>query len=394
MSQEPALRRVVIAGSGLIGTSVGLALRSAGVAVHLLDRDVTALRLACDLGAGEAGEPDEDPDVVVVAVPPRSAAEVITSLQRTYVHSTFSDVGSIKSQLDVELKTLGADPVRFVGGHPMAGRERSGAGAARADLFEGRPWVLTPTAHTSPGALGLVEDLVRACGATPVVMDSARHDLAVALVSHTPQLVASLTAARLAGADADLLALAGQGVRDLTRIADSDPGLWVEILAANAGPVLAVLDALAADLDTVRTELAGLAPAARTTKLQHDTAISSLSDLSTNRPPAAPAWAPDPAALPGTRDVLQRGNEGRAHLPGKHGAAPAIFATVPVVVADRPGELARLLVASGEAGVNVEDVTIEHSPGQPVGLVELSVRPELAARLAAELARAGWSVHV
>ena len=94
------------------------------------------------------------------------------------------------------------------------------------------------------------------------------------------------------------------------------------------------------------------------------------------------------------RGVLERGNEGRRHLPGKHGAAPATFATVPVVVDDRPGELARLLVASGHAGVNVEDVRIEHSPGQPVGLVELAVRPELVATLADALTRAGWAVHL
>lgn len=385
---------VLVVGAGLIGSSVGLALRARGATVHFLDRDPTALRLAVELGAGVAGAPDTDPELVVVAVPPASTGKVILGLQRKYLQSIFSDVGSAKSHLQRELERSDADMTRFVGGHPMAGRERSGAGAARADLFEGRPWVLTPTAASSGRARSLLEGFVLACGATPVVMDAERHDLAVALVSHTPQLVASLTAARLAGADDDLLALAGQGVRDLTRIADSDPALWVEILTANAVPVLAVLDGLAADLDGVRADLRGLVaesagiPTESAGRLAY-TEASRGSDLSTSRGTGSPVSGP----LPAVRRVLERGNEGRRHLPGKHGAAPVVFAAVPVVVADRPGELARLLVASGDAGVNVEDVTIEHSPGQPVGLVELSVRPEQAARLAAALTDAGWSVH-
>src|SRR5690349_20530264 len=119
----------------------------------------------------------------------------------------------------------------------MAGRERSGPAAARSDLFEGRPWVVTPSPGSEGGRIRAVVSVAQACGATPVVMDPAAHDRAVAVVSHLPQLAASLVAARLLDCEHEALALAGQGVRDVTRLAASDPELWVQILASNAEPV-------------------------------------------------------------------------------------------------------------------------------------------------------------
>ncbi len=201
---------------------------------------------------------------------------------------------------------------------------------------------------------------MRLCGADLVLMTPERHDQAVALISHVPQVVASLMAARLLGAPDDLVALSGQGVRDVTRIAASDPGLWTEILLANRAHVAAVLDGLAADLESVRAAIAepGTVEAAR--------AISEL---------------------------IGRGNQGQARIPGKHGAPRTVYVSVPVIVPDEPGELARLFVAAGQAGVNVEDVRIEHSPGHPVGLAELLVRPESADVLAAALVASGWALH-
>ncbi len=130
---------------------------------------------------------------------------------------------------------------------------------ARADLFEGRPWVITPSGGADELTLRRVRALVALCGADVVFADAGRHDEAVALVSHAPQVVASLMAARLVQADADLVALAGQGIRDVTRIAASDAALWTEILAGNAGRVAPVLEPLAADLDAVRNALSALA---------------------------------------------------------------------------------------------------------------------------------------
>lgn len=360
-SVDSRLERVLVVGAGLMGTSVALALTATGVEVHLVDHDLAALALAVDLGAGTDRPPIGDPDVVVLAVPPAAVARVLADVQRLYPSSTFTDLSSVKSRPQAEAESLGLDLTRYVGGHPMAGRERTGAGAARADLFEGRPWVLTPGPTTSPAALRLVEELVRRCRADLVVMSPERHDRAVALVSHAPQVLASLMAARLEPSDPDLVALAGQGLRDVTRIAASDPALWTEILTANAPFVSAVLDGVAADLAEVRAALAAA-----------DTAEGAAAV----------------AAL------LARGNAGRARLPGKHGAPAATYTAVPVVLPDRPGELARIFDAAGDAGINVEDVSIEHSPGQPVGLVELSVRPEAATALAEALRRRGWAVHL
>jgi len=354
------LRSCLVVGTGLIGTSVALALRRSGVSVHLRDRDPLAVRRAADLGAGEPSEPQGRVDVAVVAVSPSATARVVTDLLDGGVAATVMDTAGVKAEIVDDVRRLSSAPSRFVGTHPMAGRERSGPGAARADLFEGRPWVVESGAE--PPARRQAEALVALCGGVPVAMSADEHDVAVALVSHVPQVAATLVAARLADGRADALALAGQGVRDVTRVAASDADLWVDVLVANAEPVARLLTDLGADLDAAVTALHALAA--------------------------------DPGgSRRALRDLLVRGNAGRARLPGKHGAPPTPYVVVPVVVADRPGELARLLADAGAAGVNVEDIRIEHSPGQPVGLVELSVSPGVDEQLTAALTGLGWVVH-
>ena len=375
---------VLVVGTGLIGTSVGLALRAEGLQVHLEDVDTSRAALAADLGAGSSGAPETEPALVVLAVPPAAVALVVEGLARRYLHATFTDVASIKSHVQVDIEAMDGLSGRFVGGHPMAGRERSGAAVARGDLFEGRPWVLTPTPATDDLALTRARALVAACGADLVIVDAARHDEAVALVSHAPQVVASLMAARLVDADADLVALAGQGVRDVTRIAASDAGLWTEILGANADLVRPVLDQLAADLDAVRHALGTLGAAG---DHRGDESAGREIGESTKRD------SDSELAAGVLTELLERGARGRARLPGKHGGRPTSYTAVQVVVSDQPGELARLFVAADHAGVNVEDVTIEHAAGHPVGVVELMVQPEAAARLAEALRGGRWIVH-
>jgi prephenate dehydrogenase len=252
-----------------------------------------------------------------------------------------------------------------VPGHPLAGRERSGPAAARGDLFLGRTWALSPTPATTTEAVEAVTALARACGAEPLTTDATEHDRAVALVSHAPHVVSAAMAARLAEAEEVALNLAGPGVRDVTRIAAGDPGLWTGILGANAQPVADVLEAVATDLAVTASVLRAGAE-------------------------AGDAGAEAAAGVLG--DLLSRGNTGRARIPGKHGGRASSYAIVSVVIPDRPGELALLFQAAGVAGVNIEDVTIEHSPGLPVGIAELSVKPEAAERLAGELRGRGWSV--
>ena len=353
--------KVAVVGTGLIGTSVALALREKGSQVWLTDSDPAAARLAADLGAGELLHKGVTADVAVIAVPPAAVAAILAAAQARNMARCYTDVASVKQLPVAQARAAGCDLTCFVPGHPLAGREKHGPAAARADLFLGRTWALCPEPETSAQATETVTDLVRACGAVPLRTDAAAHDRWVALISHAPHLVAAAMAARLEAAPAQALDLTGQGLRDVTRIAAGDTALWAQILTANAAPVAEVLAAVAADL----------AEAARTL--------------------AQEAEGEDPEKTVAT--LLDRGQAGVARIPGKHGGAPRPFAVVQVVIPDQPGELARLFQATGAAGVNIEDVRIEHSPGLPVGVAELSVRPAEAGTLLDALEAGGWPVR-
>jgi prephenate dehydrogenase len=372
---EPGRRRedfgvVRIVGTGLLGTSIGLAL-GGGAKVLLADPSPTALALARDVGAGVVDDGAATPDLVVVASPPDVTAKVVLEQLHLHPHATVTDVASVKLGVVQQLAASGADLRRYVGGHPMAGRERSGPVASRADLFMGRPWVVCPAPATEPDRVEQVRRLASALGAAPVTMPAAEHDSAVALVSHVPQVAASLVAARLAHATDGAVSLAGQGLRDVTRIAGSDPTLWAQILAANAGPVGEVLRELRSDLDDVLEALGALGAEA-----------------------AARTWPPREAV--GARGTLARlvaaGNDGRDRIPGKHGGAPTSFAVVTALLPDSPGQLARLFSDIGEAGINVEEFSLEHAPGMPVGLAEVSVLPAVRGALEEALITRGWHV--
>ncbi|KQS97357.1 prephenate dehydrogenase [Cellulomonas sp. Leaf395] len=357
---------VRIVGTGLLGTSVGLALTTHGVDVVLHDPSRTALALARDVGAGRPAGPDDSaPALIVVAAPPDVTADVVRAELEAYPDAVVTDVASVKGYVLAELKAAGADLTRYVGSHPMAGRERSGPAAAVPDLFLGRPWVITDSGASDPDAVLAVRSLAVDLGAVPVTMDADAHDAAVAAVSHVPQVAASLVAARLRGADDAALVLAGQGLRDVTRLAASDPALWTSILAANAAAVGDVLRDLRADLDTV---------------------IDALGH-------AAAADGPETVELGALATLAQAiadGNAGVARIPGKHGGAQRVYGVVTVLVPDAPGELARLLTEVGEAGVNLEDLHLEHAAGRPVGMAEISVLPGRVEHLEAELTARGW----
>lgn len=332
---------VRIVGSGLLGASIGHALRAKGVDVVLSDASPAQLRLAIDYGAGRAAREDDAPALIVVAVPPDVTADVIEDELSRFPAAVVTDVASVKLEPYRALRDRGVDLTRYIGSHPLAGRERGGAISARADLFIGRPWVVCRDEETRGADLALVEALALDVGAMPLEMTPEEHDRSVALTSHVPQVVASLLAARLADADEGSLRLAGPGVRDTTRIAASAPELWVQILGANAAPVVDVLDALAEDLREVSAAL---------------------------RDPDAPGSRRTVA------DAIRQGNEGVERLPGKHGQNRR-FETLVVMVDDTSGQLARLFSDLGELGVNVEDLRLEHSPGAQFGLAEISVAP-------------------
>lgn len=356
------LRSVLIVGSGLIGTSIGLALRELGIDVALDDAAAGRLALAVELGAGRLPSPGEIFDVAVVAVPPQSTPAELLRLQRLGLARTYTDVASAKAKPQAEAEAAGVDMATYVGGHPIAGRERSGPAAAHSDLFVGRPWVVTSTAAALPRAIGHVHALALACGAVPVHMPADDHDAALATVSHLPHLVASILAAQLVGAPDTTVGLGGTGLHDTTRVAAGDPELWTQILVANARHLAAALGAFAADVHRTADDLERIAEG-------------------------------DHAAVGALTEILHAGALGRARVPLKRGEPAAGFATVPIVVRDEPGQLAALLRALGGAGINVEDVRVEHEPGRPVGVVELDVRDDAVPALIACMRESGWQVY-
>ena len=364
--------RVRIVGTGLIGASLGMALSRKGFQVSLDDPSPTAAALARDLGAGAlAADTAGVPDVVVVAAPPDVVAAEVARELLAWPNAVVTDAASVKGAVlkalqDIALQDKGVDLSRYVGSHPMAGRERSGVVAAQVDLFEGRSWVVAPGPQASAGAIEVVRQIAAAAGSAVLVMTPDEHDAAVAVVSHVPQIAASLVASRLRDLPAGAVALSGQGIRDVTRIAASDPSMWTQILSGNAPAIRAVLESLAEELDAVLVALRHLES------------------------------EPNDGAV-GARAVLARavadGNAGQARIPGKHGAAPTTYASVVVVVPDEPGALGRLLRDVGEAGVNMEDLHLEHGVGQPFGLADLSVLPAAVQPLMTALSSLGWRVH-
>ncbi len=345
---------VQIVGTGLVGTSIGLALRRAGIEVLLTDSSGDHLRTARGLGAGRLATAEDRPQLVVVAVPPDALGPVIAQALET-PDVVVTDVGSVKSRPLAAVDHL-EGVARYVGSHPMAGSERSGPLAASAALFDGRPWAVTPHDASDPGAVELVVALAVLCGAVPVRLSPADHDRAVAHTSHVPHLLSSLVAAQLLDAPREHLSLSGQGVRDVTRVAAGDPGLYGQIVSANSDQVLA-------QLLSVRNRL--------------DDVIHAL----------------DQGDRGSLDELLRDGQAGTRAIPGKHGGPTRATESLFVAVPDHPGELARVFADAGASGVNIEDVHMDHDPGRPVGLLELTVEEGRAEHLMVSLESRGWTTH-
>lgn len=342
---------VRIVGSGLIGTSIALALSAKGIAVTMVDSDGGRAALAQDLVGGSVSH---GVDLVILALPTSKIELVIDEEFALNPRAAFMDVGSVKTKPLHQIEVNPTLARRFCGTHPMAGREIAGPEAARSDLFEGRPWIYTPTATCEDDVRTLVVGLIESLGASAIEMTADEHDSAVALISHLPQISASLLAQQLDEGDPDWLALAGQGLRDSTRIAASEPRLWREIISMNREKIRPLLIRMNQDL----ADLIG--------DFDDDSSIE---------------------------EFIARGRVGRAHIPGKHGGKPRDYTYLPIVIEDKPGQLAALFHECAEVAVNIEDLSIEHSPGQFKGLITLALSASDAERLAAHLDARGWSVH-
>ena len=341
-------RRAAVVGTGLIGGSIGLALRARGWHVTGRDRDPDRSALALALGAIDAVGHDPTAEVSFIATPVGSvAAEARVALEGPGV---VTDVGSAKASI-----VRGIDDARFVGGHPMAGSEQEGVEGADANLFSGAVWALTPVESTDPAAHSLVRSVVASLGAEVVELAPERHDELVAMVSHVPHLTAA-TLMRLASGRADehgvLLRLAAGGFRDMTRVAAGHPGIWPDICVENAPAIVELLTSLERALAEVR----GLVAAA------------------------------DRAGLLAT---LEEARSARVNLPSRF-VQPDRLAELRVPVPDRPGVLAEITTLATELGVNIDDLEIAHSSEGDAGVAILLIDLGSVDRLVSALAARGY----
>ncbi|HOE97071.1 MAG TPA: prephenate dehydrogenase/arogenate dehydrogenase family protein [Candidatus Sumerlaeota bacterium] len=246
-------QRLVIHGVGLLGGSLGLAVRRQRLAHRVvgLGRSAEKLARARDLGALDEFQTDPaaalaGADAVVLAIPPVQIRESFAQIAPYLERGTFvTDVGSVKARIVEAAEANLPSHARFVGSHPMAGSEKTGAHHARADFYVGYPCLLTPTGRTAPEALALARALWEAVGSRVVELDPARHDRLLAGISHLPHVVAAAliqTLTRHLAPAAELGGLCGQGLRDTTRVAGGDTEIWRQILTENAEEVLACLD--------------------------------------------------------------------------------------------------------------------------------------------------------
>lgn len=345
------VRSVRIVGAGLIGTSIGLALAAKNIAVEMIDVDSRNQALAQDLTGGVS---IAEPELIILATPLRSLSQVIDEQYKLNPNSTFMDVCSVKVEPLQKVKASKLPLKQFIGTHPMAGREVGGAESARADLFLSRSWIITPDSQSDPEAVTKVKWLVQLLGATCVELDAASHDAAVARVSHLPQITATLLASSLHGVAPDWLDLAGAGLRDTTRIAASDENLWKEIISSNSQEIKALLTNLHTELGEI---------------------IDAVDDQEK------------------IAAFMRKGREGRKLIPGKHGGKAREYTYVPIVIDDKPGQLGAIFNECAAMSVNVEDLVIEHSPGQLNALITLALSADDAVKLSNHLSSIGWNVH-
>jgi len=309
-----------VAGLGLIGGSIGLALTARGWHVSGDDLDPARIERGISMGCIAAAGIDPGAEITFVATP---VLAVVDQVKRAIAKTSgvVTDVGSVKNGI-----ALAIDDPRFVGGHPMAGSELEGIDGADGTMFQGAVWVLTPTASTADETFSAVAAVVNELGAEVIALPPDRHDQVVAVISHVPHLAAATLmglASERAEEHAALLRLAAGGFRDMTRIASGHPAIWLDICAENRTAILSALDGLIDGLREMREVVS----------------------------------ADDRGALLG---LLQRAREARANLPSRVNQ-PSELAEVRIPILDRAGAAAEIFTLAAELGVNIADFEVVHS---------------------------------
>ena len=325
------MRSAAVVGTGLVGASVGIGLSVQGWEVCGWDTDPDHLDQAVAMGAVSAAaaslpEAVNGAELVVLATPPRVTVSILSNLR---TNALVTDVAGIKQPVVAAATGM----ARFVGGHPMAGREVSGPVGASGDLFRGATWVLT-TDYADPADREEMAEVVRSLGAQPVEMTAAEHDRNVALVSHLPMVLAAALVDRLATAGRSADAMVAGGFRDLTRIALSSSDWWADLLVSNRGSLSPVLREMVAGLQEWVDHLESMEQ----------------------------EWV---------LDLLGSARHARAAL-----AAPE--EGLGVLLEDQPGEIARVGQALAASGVDLRDLQLRHATHGGGGVLTLSVRPEEA----------------
>lgn len=349
-----AVRKASVIGTGLIGASIGLALRERGWWVSGSDATDGLAQQAADAGAFDALGLDADADIVFVATPVGAIVDVARAALAACPRAVVTDVGGVKGSIVAAI-----DDPRFVGGHPMAGSEQIGLDGADADLFEGAAWILSPGSSTSDLAYTTVREVVSSLDAEVLTIDAARHDELVAVVSHVPHLAAAtlVTVARdRAEEHRSLLRLAAGGFRDMTRIASGSPTIWPDVCDQNRTAILDTLDRLIVGLDQVRTVV-------------------------------------DTGDREELHALLTEAQRVRRSLPSRpDGQGP--HAEVRVPIPDRPGALAAVAVVATEAGINLRSVETIDTADAVGGLVALRIAVADVAPLRTALTQAGYRALV
>ena len=343
-----------IVGAGLIGTSIALRLRECGWSVQIKDENGASESIASDLVG--AVPSTHTPEIVVIATPPSA---VIDSLKSEYLlnpKSIFMDVSSVKANLQVEVASISGLNQRFVGTHPIAGRETVGPHSARSDLFDGRAWIVTPSANVDEHLIEYVEKFISELGAVPYRMSAREHDRLFAQISHLPQTLSTALALSLSELGEEL-DISGQGLRDMLRLAGSNGHLWAEILLSNRDEVLFALTAFTSRFKELETAIG-------------------------NR---------DSRKI---EEIFEIANTVHASLSGKHGSRPRKYTYLNIVIEDKPGQLGALFNECAQISANVEDLALEHSPKQETGLIRLALSEGDALRLNQHLSSKGWRVHL